>query len=253
MGARILRELKRDSLGVVELVDGPAGPVVRRVARGGRAPLSGAVARLLLRRERRALRALDGLAGVPREVRDDALAALPGADGRRPRAGEVLLRTWQPGEPLHRAESLPRDFFDLLDALVLDVHRRGVCHNDLHKEQNVVVGLDGRPALIDFQLASVHRRRGRVFASRVHEDLRHVQKHRRRYTRDGRGGDGGGDPHGAGHGRRRTPLAWAWRRLAKPVYAWATRCLGLARDAEERRPSSGPWPRWKDPVGPGSA
>lgn len=247
-GARILRVLKRDVFGLVELVEGPGGLVVRRLARGSAVPLSGWLARRLMERERRVLAALEGMAAVPGAVDDPLLLCLPDSDGRTPRPGEVLLRTWLEGEPLHRAEVLPRDFFDLLDDLTFELHRRGVCHNDLHKEPNVLVQANGRPALIDFQLASVHRRRGRSFEARAGEDLRHLQKHRRRYTRDGRGPAEAGV--GAGHGRRRGAVAAAWRRFGKPVYVLVTRRLLRTRDGEERRPSTGPWPEWSEPLGP---
>lgn len=174
---------------------------------------------------------------------------MPGPEGQALRPGEVLVRTFEAGRALHQAEELPLDFFDLVDAAVQAMHVEGVCHNDLHKEQNLVVGDDGRPVLIDFQLASVHRRRGRGFRVRCTEDLRHVQKHRRRYTRDGRGPEAAGAVHGAGHGRRRGPLAAIWRRTAKPLYNLVTRRVLRTKDGEERRASSGPWPRWGPAVG----
>jgi len=246
-----VRVLKRDALGSVERIERGGTPYVRRLAVGGRLPGSGLVARVLLRRERAALRALAGLSGVPQLVEDRSLVALEDADGRRPTPAQVLVRTWVEGEPLHRARELPLDFFDQLDLLVAALHERGVCHNDLHKEQNVVVDERGYPALIDFQLASRHPpgSRSRAFASRAADDLRHVQKHRRRYTRDERGPAAASERHGAGFGLRRSPLARAWKRLAKPVYLRVTRRFGL-RDAEPRRPSSGPWPRWVAARGP---
>src|SRR5262249_43375706 len=140
------------------------------------------LARLLLRRERRALRALGGLPGVPQLVTAGAFAA---ASAHLP-PGSVLLRSFLPGEPLWAAAALPADFFELLAALVSRLHERSVCHNDLHKENNILVGPDGRPAVVDFQLASVHRRRGARFCRRAREDLRHVEKHRRRYESEGR-------------------------------------------------------------------
>jgi hypothetical protein len=250
--------LKEDALGRVERLVGERGALVRRVACGGRLPGSRFVARLLLGRERRALLALASGGGaelrVPRLVEDAEArqaagpATANGGAGRVPRPGDVLLRSWIEGLPLHRATELPEDFFDLLDELVLAVHRRGVCHNDLHKEQNILVGRDGRPWLVDFQLASVHRR---LPAGRAREDLRHVQKHRRRYTRDGRGPQGGPPvATGVGHGLERGPVARLWRRAVKPVYRRVATGLGR-RDWEQRRPSSGPWPRWSAPVGPG--
>lgn len=249
-GARLAAVLKRDALGRVELLDTVRGPVLRRVACGGRLPGSRLVARHLARRERIALHRLAGLPGVPRVVDDPALEQVHGPDGRAPRAGDSFLRSFVAGRPLHRAERLALDFFDHLDALVEDLHRAGVCHNDLHKEQNVVVDEQGFPALIDFQLASLERPGSRRFRVRCRDDLRHVQKHRRRYTRDGRGPEQAGVGHGRGRDLERRGLARLWRRFGKPLYNGLTRGLLGTRDGEERRPSSGPWPRWEGPLGP---
>ena len=240
MESQVERVLKADALGRVELVRTPVGQVVRRVASGGRVPGSGWVARLLLARERRALADLAGLDGVAQ------LAELPRLEreGRElcdPR--RCLARTWIAGQALNETERLPRDFFERLEELVGELHERGVCHNDLHKEQNVLVDELGFPWLVDFQLASLHAGRGRAFRARCREDRRHVQKLRRRYTERG-------DKSGPREPRaRRSFLAWAWLRLAKPVYKLV---MGLfsARDGEPRRPSSGPWPEWTPAVGP---
>lgn len=234
------------------LLAGAGVPVaIRRVACGSSLWLSGVVARRLMARERAALRALEGLACVPQVDERAPLVALASLDGTIPSARDVLVRSWIAGVPLHEATELPRDFFDHLDALVHAIHARGVCHNDLHKEQNVLVGADGRPCLVDFQLASVHRTRERVFATRAREDLRHVEKHRRRYTRWGRGPDGAHAPQqGAGAEYRRSTLALAWRRTGKPLYNVITRSILRTKDGEPRRPSSGPWPRWSEPLGP---
>lgn len=280
--------LKLDALGRVERAVRADGSVcARRVASGSRIPFSAFVARRLLARERAALRVLDGLDGVPRVDADRSTptSSLPSHSSPQPRArsqanestssnasarpnalgnphadarvvarfevrdGAVLERSWIDGLPLSRAEELPEDFFDLLDSLVQRMHARGVCHNDLHKEQNVLVRSDGRPALVDFQLASVHPARGRLFASRAREDLRHVEKHRRRYTRLGRG-PRGDVQSGAGDGIPRSFVARAWRNSGKPLYVFVTRRVLRTRDgAEERRDSSGPWPRWTPAIG----
>jgi predicted Ser/Thr protein kinase len=229
--------LKRDSFGRVErIVDSSGNAFVRRVACGGRIPFSAAVARILLERERRVLRALDGLPGVPRLVERDELRA-------------TLVREYVEGVPLPEARALPEDFFDELDRLVAALHARGVCHNDLHKEPNVIVGRDGFPWIVDFQLASVHASSTCAFETRAAEDLRHIEKHRGRYTRHGRG-PRGERTFGSGAGRRRSWLALAWRRLGKPFYVALTRALPRMSDGESRRPRSGPWPTWTAPVGP---
>jgi serine/threonine protein kinase len=252
VGAKFVRCLKSDGLGRVELLEAEGRRAVRRVACGGRVPLSAWVARRLLARERAALAQLAGQAGVPSLETDPIWLECPGDGGLAPALHSCLVREHLEGLPLSQAQVLPSDFFEHLAALVRAVHARGVCHNDLHKEQNVLVSAGGRPALIDFQLASVHRHRGATFRSRTREDLRHVAKHQRRYTRPGRA------PAEVAARRpavsaRRSSLAWAWRRGFKPLYELFTRRILGWRDGEPRRPSSGPWPQWSAPIGRGES
>ncbi len=247
---QVIETLKSDSFGCVERLQEAGGRVLlRRNAGGGALPGSRLVARYLMQRERRALEALAGLSATPVLVEDPEAMATPSQNGRIPARRDILLRHWVSAAPLHKAEFLAEDFFDHLDDLVKKLHEAGVCHNDLHKEQNILVGADGYPHLIDFQLASLHRRKGRLFRSRSRDDLRHVQKHRRRYTRDGRGPAAAGVDHGAGRGMRRSGLALVWRKTGKPLYNFITRRLLGTSDGEERRPSSGPWPTWTEPRG----
>jgi hypothetical protein len=257
---RVIQVLKRDALGRVELLLSGRERRVRRVACGGGLPGSRWIAHVLLAREAHALRALEGTPGVPQLSDAPAWVGAPSLAGEVPAERDVLVRTFVEGQALHRAEQLPEDFFERLAELVAEVHERGVCHNDLHKEQNVVVGEDGRPGLVDFQLASLHPRPTRAFVSRVRDDLRHVHKHRRRYTAPGRGPAGSvesafgpgaapGSPN-APEPLRRSWTAAVWRRVAKPVYNFVTRRLLRSWDGEERRESSGPWPRWTPAVGP---
>jgi serine/threonine protein kinase len=62
------------------------------------------------------------------------------------------------------------------------LHRAGICHNDLAKEQNWLRGVDGRAYLTDFQLAACFKTRGRLFRIAAYEDLRHMLKHKRSYA-----------------------------------------------------------------------
>lgn len=237
MEPEVVQVWKRDVLGRVELVRREGALAVRRVAAGGRVPFSRLLAQTLLRREARALRALEGVPGVARVLAQAA-------------DGGALLRSYLPGTPLCLARELPRDFFERLEELVRALHERGVCHNDLHKEGNVLVGEDGYPNLVDFQLASVHVRRGRAFHVRAREDLRHVWKHRSHYLR------GLGEPDPLAHAPRRSFLAEGWRRLGKPLYRRIVRLPWLERElasGEARRGKDGPWPRWSAPLGPRSS
>lgn len=226
--------------------------VIRRLAWGSSLPGSALVAGYLARRERRALERLSGTEGVPRLVPARGWDVVS-QSGRQPGPRVVHLREYIEGQPLHRATFLAEDFFDRLDDLVQVLHRAGVCHNDLHKEQNILVQTSGYPALIDFQLASVHTGPTRTLESRKQDDLRHVQKHRRRYTRDGRGPGGAGpdgEQQGLGADLGRTMASSLWRRTGKPLYMLITRRILRTQDGEERRASSGPWPQWGPALGP---
>jgi len=217
--------LKADDIGSIELGRVGGRRVIRRLAARG---VMGLVARALLRREAVALAALDGLPGI---------APLLGRDG-----SVELLRGYAPGAPLHRVERLPEDFFERLAELVAAMHAHGVAHNDLHKEPNVLVGEDGQPALVDFQLASVHRVGSGRLVRRAAEDLRHVAKHAARY-RDQNSGR-------RSSRRERGLVSRLWMATGKKLYNLITRRLLHRPDAEGRRPRGGPWPEWGPPVGP---
>ena len=220
--------LKSDAFGRVERFRAQGQARVRRVACGSRIPGSGVLARVLLAREARCLERLAGLPG------------LPGDAVRRGR--QILEREWLAGDPLWAARSLPSDYFERLEELVCALHERGVCHNDLHKENNVLVGEDGFPRLIDFQLGSVHRPGSRSHRARAAEDVRHVRKHRARYEARGVGGR-------SLSGGQRGLVARVWRRTGKPLYNWLTRRVLKRRDGEPKRPKQGPWPEWGPAVG----
>lgn len=192
--------LKSDLFGRVTLQGGDVVVRDTRCARRGLRWLS----RRLARREARALARLDGLPGTPRLVGF--------ADG-------VLRRRWQPGQPMQVAR--PRDAAYFREALTLlrRLHRAGVAHNDLAKEPNWLVTPDGRPALVDFQLALVAPRRGRLFRALAREDLRHLLKHKRSYCPD----------RLTARERRilATPAAHSrlWMASGKRIYTFVTRRL----------------------------
>lgn len=115
-----------------------------------------------------------------------ALEHVPAAAGRVPRllhrGRGVLVRTWLEGRPLQEARPHgDGGWFRAARRLLLALHRAGLVHNDDAKEPNWLVLADGGPALLDFQLASRHRRRSRWFRLLAREDLRHLLKHKRSY------------------------------------------------------------------------
>jgi len=162
------------------------------------------LARRLCRREARALERLAGLPGTPRLLAADAA---------------TLRREWIEGEPMQAAQ--PRDpaYFRAARALLARLHRQGVAHNDLAKEPNWLVTPAGLPALVDFQLALVAPRRGRLFRVLGREDIRHLLKHKRSYC-----------PERLTARERRilaTPsgVSRLWMATGKPAYLFVTRRL----------------------------
>lgn len=125
------------------------------------------IAWALARREIRGLKAVQGIEGCPVLVRVD-------------RTG--LLRSWTKGTPLHLAKPADAAWYKDAKRLLRDMRRAGVTHNDIAKPQNWLMTPEGRAAVIDFQLASVHRRRGRLFRTMAREDLRHLLKQKRAYA-----------------------------------------------------------------------
>lgn len=96
------------------------------------------------------------------------------------------------GRPLRKGEPVPDDFFPRLQAQIEAVHQRKMAYVDLEKPQNVLVGDDGRPYLIDFQIAWYWPPRwggdswlGRLLLGRLQEaDRYHLRKLQRRIRPD---------------------------------------------------------------------
>ena len=121
-------------------------------------------------RERRALALARGL-----EVGPELLWA-----GR-----QALVRGFIDGVALHLAKPFGDvAYFRSAKATLRRLHRAGICHNDLAKEQNWLRGSNGRAYLTDFQLAACFKTRSRLFRIAAYEDLRHLLKHKRSYAPD---------------------------------------------------------------------
>lgn len=125
------------------------------------------IAWALARREIKALRAVQGIEGCPVLVRVDKTG---------------LLRSWTKGTPLQLAKPTNPVWYRDAKRLLRDMRRAGVTHNDIAKPQNWLMTPEGRAAVIDFQLASVHRRQGKLFRIMAREDLRHLLKQKRAYA-----------------------------------------------------------------------
>lgn len=181
-----LKTYKHDFFAATGLYQGPADRAILKIGRVGR--LFGFptewIGALLARREQRIYDAVDDFKGVPRSL------------GSWSRTG--FLHVFVPGHPLQRDERVSDDFFPRLEALIDALHERGLAYADLEKRENIIVGDDGMPYLIDFQISWYWPSDGRgdrpwwipaflggLMLRRLQQaDRYHLLKHRRRHRPD---------------------------------------------------------------------
>ena len=178
-----LQTFKHDFFAATGLYQGDPPQARRAVLKIGRRvgflgmPL-GWVGRLLAEHEARQFRRAQGLDGVPR---------LLGMWAR-----DAILHEYVPGHTLRKAERVADDFFERLSALLAAMHERQMAYVDLEKPQNVLVGEDGRPYLVDFQISwpwpagwLARSVAGRWLGRRLQQgDLYHLGKLQRRFRPD---------------------------------------------------------------------
>lgn len=205
--------LKRDLFSETRkghLASAPEVTAIRRVVTAS--PLwTRPIAWALARREIAALTAVSGIEGTPQLFSVDR-------DG--------LVRAWTEGAPLHLSRpSQPlwyNDAFRLLRAL----RRAGITHNDLAKPQNWLMTPDGRASVIDFQLASRHRRRGAFYRLLAYEDFRHLLKQMHAFAPELM------TPTAKRVLARRSLPSRIWMATGKKVYNFATRGIFKWSDGE---------------------
>jgi AMP-binding enzyme C-terminal domain len=117
-------------------------------------------------------------------------------------------------------------YFRSAKAALRKLHRVGICHNDLAKEQNWLRGSDGQAYVTDFQLAVCFATRGRLFRIAAYEDLRHLLKHKRSYAPEAL------TPKERKILARKSFVASIWLKTGKKVYRAITRGLFNFTDRE---------------------
>ncbi len=138
---RLARIFKHDFFAYTALYEGERGGIVLKIGR--KAPIFGLplawIGRVHSWHESSVFHAVDDLDIVPRFT------------GRWGRHG--ITHEFVEGHPLEKGEHVPDDFFPRLAAGLAEIHRRGLAYVDLEKCENVLVGVDGRPYLFDFQIS----------------------------------------------------------------------------------------------------
>jgi predicted Ser/Thr protein kinase len=140
---------------------------------------------------------------------------------------QALVRGFINGVALHLAKPHgDAAYFHSAKVALRKLHRAGICHNDLAKEQNWLRGSDGRAYLTDFQLAHCFKKRGRLFRIAAYEDLRHLLKHKRSYAPEAL------TPKERKILARKSLVASIWLATGKKVYRAITRGLFNFTDRE---------------------
>ena len=171
---RIRAVLKEDRYARSTLLEDGAGrryvlkESIVRLPPGVRIP---PLAALLARHEADLYAHLAGTPGIPRLV-------------SRPRP-DAFLREYVEGATVRDTPRIPDGFFADLERVLSAVHARGVAYVDLAKEENVIVGADGRAWLVDFQVSLSREGPLRPLVARFQrEDLYHLSKMRLRRRPD---------------------------------------------------------------------
>jgi hypothetical protein len=132
--------------------------------------------RFLCSRELRFYRALADVTSVP------AVLGEIGATG--------FLHEFVEGHPVDKNDTVPDSFFTDLMTLMHNLHQRDIAYVDANKPQNILLGNDGRPHLIDFQISWDLHELGNWWANRwwlrrlQESDIYHVLKHKKRLRPD---------------------------------------------------------------------
>jgi hypothetical protein len=140
---------------------------------------------------------------------------------------QALVRGFINGVALHQAKPTgDLAYFRSAKLVLRKLHRAGICHNDLAKEQNWLRGTDGQAYVTDFQLAACFKTRSRLFRIAAYEDLRHLLKHKRSYAPDAL------TPKERKILARKSFVARLWLATGKKVYRAITRGLFNFTDRE---------------------
>lgn len=132
---------KNDFFAVTARYDSSGGSVVLKANR--QSPVLGIplrwIGRWLAGHEASAFSRLAGVEGIPLFL------------GRWKDTG--IIHAFIPGHAMRKGERVPDGFHPRLAAIVAEIHQRRMAYVDLEKCENVLVGDDGNPYLIDFQIA----------------------------------------------------------------------------------------------------
>ncbi len=136
-----VKTFKHDFFAATGLYESAQGKAVLKAGRS--APIFGFplnwIGRLLARHEARLYNLTQSIDGVPRFL------------GHWRDTG--IIHEYVEGRPLARSDRPGDDFFPRLAAMLEAIHRLDAAYVDLEKPENILLGEDGSPHLIDFQIS----------------------------------------------------------------------------------------------------
>lgn len=119
------------------------------------------------------------------------LADLPNVPALLGTVGQTgFVHGYVEGRPLSKDRPVPDGFFRQLVDLLDELHRRNIAYVDTNKPENILLGDDGRPHLIDFQISYDTHELGNWWLNRMilrqlqREDGYHILKHKKKLRRD---------------------------------------------------------------------
>lgn len=97
-----------------------------------------------------------------------------------------LIYKYIEGKSLDEKPPVPDSFFEELEALLNEIHTRGICYMDLNKRGNILIGTDLHPYIIDFQISLCLNPKWMGFARTAFqkEDKYHFLKQKRQFRPD---------------------------------------------------------------------
>jgi len=220
---------KHDFFAATALYAGASGKAVFKMGR--RVSLLGLpsawIGRWLTQREGRMYQRMTGIEGVP---------AWLGFEGP-----SSLAHAYVEGAPLSRRAEVDDAFFPRLSRMIGEIHARGAAYVDLEKPENILLGDDGRPYLIDFQISVYFDPAGagrwwlprKILKTLQLSDRYHLLKHWRRLRPDQLTAEQMADSYKA-------PFWIAWhRRIFRPLTLlrrWVLVRLGERSSTRVRSP-----------------
>ncbi len=174
------------------------------------------VGKFLCRREVRFYNKLSDLPNVPKVL------GTVGQTG--------FVHEFVPGRPLQKDKPVPDGFFRQLTELLEQLHARKIAYVDTNKPENILLGDDGRPHLIDFQISWDLAELGDWWLNRwwlrrlQHEDFYHFLKHKKRLRPDELTDDE------RAQAERRSALIRLHRFVFKPYFLFRRRTFKRLRE-----------------------